>query len=63
MSLISLIITLVVVGLLLWAVNSFIPMEARIKQILNVVVIIAVIVWLLMAFGVLGPIGNIRIGR
>jgi predicted membrane protein len=54
MSLLSLIVTLVVVGLLLWAVNSFIPMEARIKQILNVVVIIAVLLWLLSAFGVFG---------
>ena len=61
MSLVSLIVTLVVVGLLLWAVNSFIPMEVRIKQILNVVVIIAVIIWLLMAFGVLGPMGQIRV--
>jgi len=54
MSLISLIITIVVVGLLLWVVNSFIPMESRVKSILNVVVIIVLVLWLLRGFGVLG---------
>lgn len=64
MSLISLIITLVVVGVLLWAVNTYLPMDPKIKQILNVVVVIAVVLWLLAAFGVLGaldrPIGVVR---
>jgi len=58
MSLISLIVTLVVVGVLLWAVNSLIPMEARIKQILNVVVIIVVVLWLLQSFGILGALNT-----
>ena len=62
MPLINLIITLVVVGVLLWLINSFIPMQRTIKQILNVVVIIVVIIWLLSAFGVIGPISGIRIG-
>jgi len=53
MSLISLIITLVVVGVILWAVNAYIPMDAKIKNILNIVVVIAVIVWLLKAFGLM----------
>lgn len=48
---------LVVVGVILWAVNSFIPMDGKIKQILNVVVIIAVILWLLSVFGIL-PMGT-----
>jgi uncharacterized membrane protein YwzB len=52
--LISIIVALVVVGVLLWAVNSIIPMDAKIKQILNVVVVVAVIFWLLRAFGLLG---------
>lgn len=56
MDLISLVVVLIVVGMLLWLVNSYIPMEASIKQILNVVVIIAVILWLLNAVGVLGVI-------
>ena len=53
MSLISLILVLVVVGVLLWLVNQFIPMDAKIKKILNVVVVVVVILWLLYVFGVL----------
>lgn len=52
--LINLIVTLIVVGLLLWLVNNYIPMDGKIKSILNVVVVIAVIIWLLRMFGVLG---------
>jgi len=56
MSLIGLILTLVVVGILLWAINSYIPMDAKIKQILNIVVVIIVVLWLLNVFGVLGSL-------
>lgn len=52
MPLVNLIITLVVVGVLLWLINAYIPMEPTIKKILNVVVIIIVILWLLSAFGI-----------
>lgn len=62
MSLIQLIITLVVVGVILWAINNYIPMQANIKKILNVVVVIVVILFLLNAFGVLGSSSTIRIG-
>lgn len=62
MSLISLIITIVVVGILLWAINSFIPMEGRVKSILNVVVIIVLVLWLLQGFGIIGSVGNIHVG-
>lgn len=62
MSLISLVVVLIVVGVLLWAVNAYIPMDARIKNILNVVVVIAVVLWLLQVFGVLGSIHAIRVG-
>jgi hypothetical protein len=62
MSLISLVITLVVVGVLLWAINTYVPMDAKIKNILNVIVVLVVVVWLLQAFGVLGSLSNIRIG-
>jgi len=55
--LIQIIITLVVVGILLWLVNNYIPMDGKIKSILNAVVIIAVILWLLRAFGLLGGLG------
>jgi hypothetical protein len=61
MSLIGLVLTLVVVGVLLWLLNNYIPMDAKIKRILNVVVVIVVVIWLLQAFGLLGSLQNIRI--
>lgn len=61
MSLLSLFIAIIVVGVLLWAVNNFIPMDGKIKSILNALVVILLILWLLQAFGILGPIGNIRV--
>jgi len=61
MSLISIIIALVTVGLVLWVVNTYIPMDAKIKSILNVVVIIVVGIWLLQSSGVLGNVDGIRI--
>jgi 1-acyl-sn-glycerol-3-phosphate acyltransferase len=61
MSLISLVITLIVVGVLLWLVNSYIPMDGKIKKILNLVVVVCVVLWLLSAFGVLGHSGDIRV--
>jgi cell division septal protein FtsQ len=62
MSLITLIIVLVVVGVVLWLINSFIPMQSAIKKILNVVVIIVVVFWLLSAFGIINNLDTIRIG-
>ena len=61
MPLTTLIITLIVVGVLLWLVNSYIPMDGKIKKILNVVVVICVVVWLLNVFGVIGHAGDIRV--
>ena len=63
MPLIHLVIVLVVVGVVLWAINSYIPMQATTKKILNVVVIIAVILWLLSVFGLIGNLSTIRIGK
>ncbi len=63
MSLISLAVTLVVVGVLLWLVNNYVPMDGKIKKILNVVVVICVVIWLLYAFGVLNRAGEIRVPR
>jgi len=63
MSLISLVVTLIVVGVLLWLVNTYIPMDGKIKKILNGVVVIAVVLWLLYAFGILGHVGDIRVQR
>lgn len=62
MPLMTVIIVLVVVGVLIWLVNNYIPMDGKIKNILNVVVVILVILWLLQSFGVLGSLGGIRIG-
>lgn len=62
MPLISLVVVLIAVGALLWAVNTYIPMDAKIKNILNVVVVIAVVLWLLQVFGVLGSLHTIRVG-
>jgi hypothetical protein len=61
MSLLSVVLTLIVVGVLLWLVNSYIPMDAKIKNILNIVVVIAVVLWLLSAFGVLGRMDRIHV--
>jgi hypothetical protein len=53
---------LVVVGVLLWLVNSFIPMAGSIKSILNAVVVIAVVLWLMNVFGLLHSLSRIRVG-
>jgi len=63
MPLIQLVITLVVVGVILWLINSYIPMQATIKKILNAVVVIVVILWLLNVFGVLGPMSGMHFGE
>ena len=63
MSLISLIIILIVIGVMLYLINRFIPMQGTIKGILNTVVIIAVIIWLLQVFGMLDSLSDIHIGR
>ena len=61
MSLIGLVLTLVIVGILLWLINNYVPMDPKIKSIVNVVVVIVVVIWLLQAFGVLGSLRDIRI--
>ena len=63
MPLINVVVVLIVVGVLLWLVNTYIPMEGKIKQILNAVVVIAVVVWLLQAFGLMGSLSSIHIGK
>jgi len=63
MSVIQLIVTLVVVGVIMWLVNAYIPMQNTIKQILNVVIVIVAILFVLSAFGILGSFSGLRIGR
>ena len=60
MPLMTVLITLIVVGVLLWLVNSYLPMDAKIKRILNIVVVIVVVLWLLNVFGVLGHVQNLH---
>jgi len=61
MSLISLLVTLIVIGVLLWLINTYIPMDGKIKKIINVVVVVCVVLWLLSVFGVIGQAGSIRV--
>ena len=58
MSLITIVITLIVVGVLLWLANTYIPMDGKIKKILNIVVVVVVALWLLNVFGVWGHLRN-----
>lgn len=62
MPLATLVIYLVIVGVLLWLVNNYIPMDGKIRQIINVVVVVVVVIWLLGVFGVMGPLSRIRVG-
>lgn len=62
MPLMQVAVTLIVVGVLLWLVNRFIPMAGSIKSILNAVVIIVVVLWLLRVFGVLPSLSRLRVG-
>lgn len=61
MSLIAIVVSLIVVGVLLWLANTHIPMDGKIKNILNVVVVIIVVLWLLKIFGVWAYLDSIHI--
>jgi hypothetical protein len=64
MPLLNLAIVLIIIGVLLWLVNNYIPTAGSIKQILNIVVVVVVVLWILSVFlGGYGAIPNIRIGR
>jgi hypothetical protein len=62
MPLLQILLTLIVVGVLLWLVNSFIPMAGSIKSILNAVVVIGVVLWLLNVFGLFHSLSRIHVG-
>jgi undecaprenyl pyrophosphate phosphatase UppP len=57
-SLVTIVIVLIIVGVLLWLANTYIPMDRKIKMILNIVVVIAVVLWLLQAFGVFSGVNT-----
>jgi hypothetical protein len=61
MPLLNVLIVLIVVGILLWLINSYIPMDGKIKRILNIVVVIVVIIWLLKVFGLFSSMSSIRV--
>ena len=63
MPLLNIVVFLIVVGVLLYLVNRYIPMASSIKSILNAVVVIAVVIWVLQAVGLWGGVSNFRVGR
>ncbi len=63
MPLVNLVIILIVVGLVLGLINRYIPMAGSIKTILNIVVVIAVLVWVLQVTGLWGPVSSFRVSR
>jgi hypothetical protein len=62
MPLLQIVTVLIVVGVLLWLVNRFIPMQGTIKSVLNAVVVMAMVLWLLNIFGLFHSFSRIRIG-
>jgi len=61
MSLLSILVAIIVVGVLLWIINTFIPMDGKIRKIFNLVVVIALIIWLLKAFGLFAYLTSIYV--
>lgn len=62
MPLLQLVLVICVVGVILWLINSYIPMPANIKTIINALVVIVLVLWLLQVFGVLSLFNTVRIG-
>jgi hypothetical protein len=63
MDLVQFLVVIIVVGVLLWLVNNYIPMDGKIKRILNIVVVVILILWILKVFGLLSFLQGIRIGK
>jgi len=61
MALLDILIAIIVVGVLLWIINTFIPMDHKIKRIFNLVVVIALVIWLLKVFGLFSYLMNVHI--
>jgi hypothetical protein len=62
MPILQVMLALIVIGVILWLVNNYVPMDGKIKSILNAVVVIVVVLWLLNVFGLLSGLPNIRVG-
>lgn len=63
MILLNVVVILMIVGVLLWAINAYVPMQGTIKKILNAVVVICVLVWLLSVFGLWGGWNHFHVPR
>jgi hypothetical protein len=63
MPLVNLVVVLIIVGVALYLINRYIPMQSAIKSILNIVVIVAVCVWLLQATGMWASVSTFKVGR
>ena len=61
MPILTIILTIIIVGLLLWVLNNYLPMDGKIKQILNIVVVLVLIIWLLKIFGIFAGLENVRV--
>jgi hypothetical protein len=61
MPLLNVVLTLIVIGVILWLINTYIPMQSTIKSILNIVVVVAVVLWLLYGFGIISHSGNVTV--
>jgi len=61
MSILTIIIVLVVIGVVLWLINSYIPMEAWVKKLLNIIAVIFIVIWLLKAFGLFASLNEVKI--
>jgi hypothetical protein len=60
MTLVNIVVILVVVGLVMWLINTYIPMAGAIKSLLNIVVFVVVLIWLLQTFGIIGSIRGLK---
>ena len=61
MNLINVMVTLVIVGVALWAINTYVPMAASVKKILNIVVVVVLCLWLLQGFGIIGSVRGVSV--
>ncbi len=60
MTLVNIVVILVVVGLVMWLINSYIPMAAAIKSLLNIIVFVVLLIWILQTFGLIGAIPGLK---
>jgi len=61
MPLLQILLVLIIIGVLLWLINTYIPMDEKIKKIINIVTVIIIVVWLFNVFGLLAYLGKVRV--